>query len=74
MDFFGYGIDDVVLCENCSMPAVDIHHIKERSQGGKHNIENLIALCRSCHNAVHNEKINESDLKYMHKLKMRNAC
>lgn len=40
-----------LLCEVCSKKAVDIHHIKGK---GKHpelieNLDNLIALCRNCH-------------------------
>ena len=43
-------------CFNCnSWNAVDIHHISSRGMGGSKNnakdyIENLSALCRSCHN------------------------
>jgi 5-methylcytosine-specific restriction endonuclease McrA len=68
--FFGYGEQSFIPCENCGAKAVDIHHIKPRSRGGKHNIENLIGLCRSCHNAAHAEKLDESTLKYMHKVFM----
>lgn len=67
MDFFGYGEQDFVPCENCGKRAVDIHHINFRSHCGEDTIDNLIGLCRSCHNAVHNEKISKHDLFYMHK-------
>lgn len=73
MDYFGYGEQDFIPCENCGNRAIDVHHINYRSHCGEDVIENLIGLCRSCHNAVHNEKINTSDLMYMHKLKMRNG-
>lgn len=46
-------IDDVILCEKCGKVAVDIHHKKKRSQGGSDEIDNLIALCRVCHNREH---------------------
>ena len=54
MNHHGYGEQDIVLCEECTAVAVDIHHIIFKSQGGKDNIENLIALCRECHNKKHN--------------------
>ena len=55
-EFFGYCDDDVVLCEICGAAAVDIHHIFYKQQGGKNNIENLIGLCRSCHDRAHFKK------------------
>ena len=51
-DYFGYGEQDVILCEVCGQRAVDIHHIDGRGKG-KDVISNLIALCRKCHNAAH---------------------
>jgi 5-methylcytosine-specific restriction endonuclease McrA len=39
-------------CEVCGGQAQDIHHIQPRGMGGsksRDNIENLIALCRTCH-------------------------
>jgi len=36
-------------CEYCKAPAVDIHHVKFKSQGGTDDVDNLIGLCRSCH-------------------------
>jgi len=72
-DYFGYGEDDFIPCENCGSRAVDIHHIDNKGMGGsktKDFIENLIALCRKCHNAAHDGYFTKSDLKYMHKIKM----
>lgn len=48
------------LCERCKgngrlTPAVEVHHKLPVSQGGQHNKENLMALCRSCHNKIHLE-------------------
>jgi len=52
--FFGYGEQDVIMCENCrSKIASEIHHILFKSQRGKDVIENLIALCKRCHNRAH---------------------
>ena len=74
LDHFGYDLDDYIPCEACGRKAVDIHHIKARGMGGSKErdvIENLQALCRSCHldygdkkqwidflNDKHKEKIN----------------
>ncbi|WP_374464163.1 HNH endonuclease [Chryseobacterium sp.] len=46
-------------CEICYKQATEIHHIQRRSEFGsktKHlqdQIENLIALCRTCHEKAH---------------------
>lgn len=48
-----YTDTDYIECERCRRPAVDIHHIKARGMGGSDKldvIENLMALCRPCHN------------------------
>ncbi|QGJ92060.1 hypothetical protein SEA_KEELAN_96 [Gordonia phage Keelan] len=37
------------LCEKCGRVATDMHHRKNRSQGGKWNPANVIHLCRECH-------------------------
>jgi hypothetical protein len=52
MSHFGYALDDFIPCEICGNKAVDIHHLECRGMGGskdKDNIENLQAVCRSCH-------------------------
>lgn len=69
IDFFGYGEQDFIPCENCNRMAVDVHHLERRGMGGsksKDTIENLMGLCRECHNmAENNIKFNES-LKIKH--------
>jgi 5-methylcytosine-specific restriction endonuclease McrA len=49
----GYTEFDYIECERCKRPACDIHHINPRGMGGSKKmdfIENLMALCRPCHN------------------------
>lgn len=41
------------LCENCGAPAVEIHHIIFRSHCGTSGLDNLICLCRRCHELAH---------------------
>lgn len=79
-------MDDFIPCEICGSRAVDIHHIDARGMGGdptarKDTIENLMGLCRRCHNKYgdiesylaflqqrHNEymEINEADNNWRH--------
>lgn len=47
-------MDDFIPCEVCGRRAVDVHHIHARGMGGdptgnKDVIENLMGLCRTCH-------------------------
>jgi len=66
-DYFGLGDDDIQMCEYCHRGvAVDIHHIEPRGMGGskdKDYIENLIGLCRPCHEAAEAKKIPKEALK-----------
>jgi len=76
MKHFKYGMDDIILCEVCTKPAVDIHHIDSRGMGGsksKDYIENLIALCRNCHNDAHANKITKDELRDIHTRTLDNA-
>ena len=63
MKYFGYGEQDFIECEVCRRKCIDIHHIKYKSQGGKDEINNLIGLCRECHEEAHDGELTESDLK-----------
>lgn len=45
------------LCEMCQKqgklsPAEEVHHIKPLSQGGNHDMSNLMSLCSSCHSTI----------------------
>ena len=60
-------------CEVCGIKAVDIHHIKRRSEFGsktkdqQDKIENLIALCRPCHDKAHANTLTKEQLSDYHK-------
>jgi 5-methylcytosine-specific restriction endonuclease McrA len=78
LDFFGYDETDRIPCELCSATAVDIHHIDARGMGGdpqkkKDVIENLMALCRKCHDKVEGNKEDKPVLRRIHLIKMKNA-
>ena len=44
-------------CRMCgtSRGLADVHHIIKRSQGGTDEMDNLILLCRNCHNKQHGQ-------------------
>lgn len=48
------------FCEKCYAngkltPVDEVHHIVPVSKGGTHDKNNLMSLCRSCHNKIHFE-------------------
>lgn len=74
----GYDVSDFIPCEVCQSKAVDIHHIEARGMGGtkkKDYLENLMALCRFCHNEYGDVPRLKSWLKEIHsnKILKRNA-
>ena len=65
----GYDTTDFIPCEICQAKAVDIHHIDSRGMGGSKTadtIENLMALCRHCHNEYGDLKQHKEMLKATH--------
>ena len=70
MDFFDYGEQDFVMCEFCQQDrAVDIHHLESRGMGGSKNkdyIENLMGLCRDCHNKAESDSMFKMCCKIKH--------
>lgn len=64
---------DNYTCQHCKGKSKDsklhVHHIIFRSQGGSDNVDNLICLCKTCHDKLHkNEiKLNAKGLKKIHK-------
>ena len=46
-------------CDICERrPGTDPHHVQYRSQGGADVPENLLWLCRTCHDDLHAGRIN----------------
>lgn len=61
INYFGFTIADFIGCEVCGNKATEIHHIDCRGMGGdpqlkKDVIENLMAMCRECHNYYGDKK------------------
>lgn len=48
------------VCERCGWDAAscDVHHLVERSAGGKHTRANAIVLCPNCHRIEHERRGN----------------
>ena len=64
MNHFGLGEQDVPVCEGCGQAAaVDAHHCTFRSQGGSDEPDNIVLLCRSCHEKAHSDCVMENALK-----------
>jgi len=69
LEAFNLDESDFVPCEVCSSRAVDIHHIISRGMGGsklRNDIENLMALCRECHDKYGDKKDYLNFLKTKH--------
>lgn len=45
--------NNVCEIDGCGQPATQFHHRWMRSQGGTHDVWNLLHICLSCHNSVH---------------------
>lgn len=69
LEYFEYTTADFIPCEVCDKTAVDIHHIDSRKIGGsktKDVIENLMAVCRECHNKYGDKKQYKEFLQQIH--------
>lgn len=56
LQFFGFGEQSLILCENCINRAGGIHHLVFKSHGGGNEVTNCMALCYKCHEKTHNDK------------------
>ena len=55
-------VDGYPVCQHChgeNESPIDVfpHHIQFKSQGRIDNLENLITLCKFCHDLVHTRKL-----------------
>ena len=59
------GWHDFIACKVCGMTAQDLHHIEKRIKGVKRLDEpdNIIPLCRSCHDKAHAGVLTKNFLK-----------
>lgn len=50
---------DNYFCQNCKSKnkRLEVHHIQFRSENGSDDQENLITLCKECHDAIHNNSL-----------------
>lgn len=74
--YFGYSGQEFIPCECCGARAVDIHHIEARGMGGskqKDIIDNLMAVCRSCHIEYGDKEEHKEYLIKQHKKAMNEA-
>ena len=71
MKHFGYGEQDFIPCENCASRCADVHHLVFRSHGGTDVIDNLMGLCRRCHDRAHEDPYFNEYLKTVHAKKLR---
>lgn len=40
-------------CTETRLRMLQVHHLVQRSEGGTHDLENLLTLCRVCHSRIH---------------------
>lgn len=69
---FDLGDQDLICCEACGREGrvdgsgFDIHHIHGRVIPDANNINNIMCLCRRCHDMAHQEKLSKDTFQYMH--------
>ena len=71
----GYNKEDFIPCEICyQKKGIDVHHIEARGMGGdpkgkKDVFENLMLVCRECHEIYEGDSDCKPLLKQIHKLR-----
>ena len=77
LDHFHLYGEEFIPCEVCGAKAVDIHHIDSRGMGGSKkadNIENLMAVCRSCHDEYGDKKQFRDMLVEAHEARLKQVA
>jgi 5-methylcytosine-specific restriction endonuclease McrA len=70
LNYFDLGEQDEILCEGCMRggrvngEGLDLHHIWGRGKG-KDVVQNLMLLCRKCHEKAHST-LSKSELQLIH--------
>jgi hypothetical protein len=72
MKYFGYDISDWIPCEICGNKCTEIHHLEPRSRAkAKLNlIDNLMGLCRRCHEDCGRSAAMNETAKLIHRKKL----
>jgi len=74
LKYFGYpeDPDSFIPCEACGAKSVDIHHLTPRSLRKDliNKIDNLMALCRVCHDRAGRDREFNDDLRYIHRKRL----
>jgi HNH endonuclease len=72
LKYFGFDESDFIPCEDCGARSVEIHHLEPKSiaKAKENLIDNLCAVCRSCHDKAHNSRAFNEELKLIHRKKL----
>ena len=72
LNYFGYDESDFIACEICGAKSVDIHHLEPRSiaKAKENLIDNLMALCRECHDLCGSSYPFNEGAKIIHRKKL----
>jgi len=72
MKYFGYDISDFIPCEICGKKSSEIHHLEPRSiaKAKENFIDNLMALCRECHDECGKSRSMNDTAKLIHRKKL----
>ncbi len=55
-------------CELCHKEQEQIHHIKEKCNGGTNNMDNLLQVCARCHTWIHTLDMSDKGRWYLSKI------